>query len=63
MKSYYWTMESWGDAYPPENASEIIDAANEKIDAFIEANPDADEEQIDDYSEKLWDKYCNARDI
>lgn len=60
MKNYYWTLDAWGADYPPENADEIIDAANEKIDAFIEANPDADEEQIAAYSEKLWDKYCNA---
>lgn len=58
MKNYYWSLESWGADYPPENADEIIDAANEKIDAFIAENPDADEDMIAAYSEKLWEEYC-----
>lgn len=62
MKNYYWNIESWGEAYPPENADEIIDAANEKIDAFIAANPDADDSEIFEYSGRLWEDYCQYDD-
>ena len=58
MKNYYWTIESWGDTYPPENADEIISDANEKIDAYIEAHPDADEDEISSYSDSLWELFC-----
>ena len=57
MKNYYWSMESWGDAYPPENADEIITLANAAIDRFIDENGDDD---AADYSNKLWDEYCNG---
>lgn len=62
MKNYYWNLESWGDAYPPENAEEIVSSANEMIDAFIDANPDADDDMICAYSEKLWNGYCVYED-
>lgn len=58
MENAYWTLESWGEAYPPKNANEIIDAANEMIDKFMADNPDADELKIADYRDKLWDYYC-----
>ena len=51
----FWTIESWGDAYPPENADEIIDVANGMIDAYAAAHG---EEAAEAYSEQLWDRYC-----
>jgi len=58
MENAYWTLESWGVDYPPENANEIIDAANEMIDKFMADNPDADELELANYSDTLWDYYC-----
>ena len=55
MKKFYWSMESWGSDYPPENAEEIIDSANELIAAYAETH---DEEETDAYSERLWERYC-----
>lgn len=46
----YWTTESWGDAYPPENADEIIAAANEMIDAGAD-------------SEALWARFCQTDEV
>ena len=58
MKKYYWTLESWGDQDPPENADEIIEIANAAIDRFIDDNPDADDDMIAAFSEQLWNEYC-----
>lgn len=52
---YYWTLESWGGDYPPENADDLIIAANELISAYAEHH---DENEVADYSERLWDHYC-----
>ncbi len=60
MKTYYWSLESWGDAYPPENADDIIEKANAAIDRYIDENPDADDDMISAYSEKLWESYCSG---
>lgn len=54
---YFWSIESWGDAYPPENADEIIDRANELIEAFAESH---DDEETANYSESLWERYCST---
>ena len=54
MKQYHWSLESWGDAYPPENAEEIISTANDMIDAYAEN----DEEAARFYSDLLWEYYC-----
>ena len=58
MEKYYWSLKSWGEENPPENASEIIDMANDAIDRYIRDNPDADEDTICAYSEKLWEEFC-----
>lgn len=58
---YYWNRESWGAETLPDDADEIIETANALIDEFIEGNPDADEREIEWFSEKLWDDYCNGR--
>ena len=52
----YWTLESWGDAYPPENADEIIAAANDMIDAYAENH---DDEATRIYSDDLWEYFCS----
>lgn len=58
MNNYYWTVENWGDEYPPENAERIAEYANELIDDFIDENPGADDDAISNYSARLWDRYC-----
>ena len=55
MKAIFWSLESWGSDYPPENAEEIISAANEMIAAYAKTH---DEDEAAAYSEKLWDRYC-----
>lgn len=55
MKNIYWSMESWGSDYPPENADEIIARANKLIEAYAETH---DEEEVAEYSEMLWGRYC-----
>ena len=56
---YYWTLDSWGSEYPPENADEIIAAANEKILDFAKVGNWNDECEIEAFSEKLWETYCS----
>lgn len=59
---YYWSAESWGAYYPPENESEIVYVANSWIDDYITENdldPITDAEQIKRFSEKLWGEYCS----
>lgn len=58
--NYYWTLESWGDAYPPENADEIIERANDLIEAYAENH---DEEEVSEYSNGLWERYCSTGEI
>ena len=61
MKNYYWSMESWGSDYPPENADEIISKANEMIEAFASDHGD---DETAEYSEKLWERFCmTAEDV
>lgn len=55
MTNAYWTLDSWGDAYPPENAQEIIDRANGLIDEYAEIFGD---DLAAEYSEHLWNTYC-----
>lgn len=56
MPDYYWNLESWGNGYPPENADEIISAANEMIERYAETHSEV---STDNYSEKLWEYYCS----
>lgn len=53
----YWTIESWGADYPPENAEEIISRANALIDAY---SADHDDAETENYSARLWDSYCTT---
>lgn len=46
MKNY-WSAESWGADYPPENWEKIVDEANRLIDA----GADGDE---------LWEQFCRT---
>ena len=64
MKSYFWTIESWGAEYPPENAGEIIDKANELIEAYAAENDNPEDDDIvRNYSDKLWERYCETGNI
>ena len=60
MKDYLWSMESWGSDYPPENADEIIEQANELIEQYA---ADHDEDETAAYSEGLWERYCAEGEI
>ena len=55
MKNYFWTIESWGSDYPPENANEVINMANELIEAYAAEH---DEDETANYSESLWERFC-----
>ena len=55
MKNYFWSLDSWGADYPPENADEVINMANAKIEAYA---TDHDEDETKNYSESLWEAYC-----
>ena len=60
MKTYYWSMESWGADYPPENADEIISKANEMIEAF---SAEHDDDETAAYSEGLWERFCESGEV
>lgn len=60
MKRVYWTIESWGNGYPPENVFDVIDSANNLIDEYARANPDLTADDLHDYSNALWDDFCNT---
>lgn len=55
---HHWTLDGWGDEYPPENAEEIIRNANAEIDAYTALHPDADDDEIAAFSDSIWDAYC-----
>lgn len=57
---YNWSLESWGADYPPENAGDIISAANEKISEYAATHSDEDTRE---YSAMLWDRYCTTGKI
>ena len=60
-RDYYWTLESWGSYYPPDNWEDIVAMANNAIDDFIEdAADDITHEDIKEYSETLWELYCEG---
>ena len=59
MKTY-WTIESFGSSELPENVEEIIEQANELIEAYEEWH-DEDETQL--YSENLWETFCRTGEV
>lgn len=61
MRNFHWSVEDWGSAYPPENADEIIDKANEMIDEFAKTHEDEDDVAV--FCEKLWERYCATEDV
>lgn len=63
MTNHYWTGDSWGSAYPPENWQDLVDAANELIDAYAAENPDASDDELWEYSQKLWETYCSTDSV
>jgi hypothetical protein len=63
MKNIYWTTDSWGSDYAPINADEIISKANELIDQYIAENPDRDEADVQEYSNELWEAFCDSGEL
>ena len=59
----YWSIESWGSDYPPVNADEIITKANEMIDQYSAGHPDYGDEEIREYSESLWETFCQTNEL
>lgn len=59
----YWSIDSWGSDYPPVNADEIISKANEMIDRYSADFPDCREEEIREYSESLWEMFCQTNEL
>lgn len=63
---YYWTLESWGSDYPPENAEEIINAANDLLDEYaktLDADAPGYDDAMQSYSDMLWEDYCRTGEI
>lgn len=60
MSKIYWSVESWGSDYPPENADEIIDKANQMIEAF---SADHVEDETAAFSEWLWEQFCKNGEV
>lgn len=66
MANYYWNENSWSADYPPQNWTDIVDAANSMIDAYIKSenlDPESDTDTIKNYSESLWERYCNGEEF
>lgn len=62
QRTMYWNYDSFGD-YAPTNWEDICNEANQKIDAFIEANPEMDDYDMQTYSERLWEEFCRNNEI
>ena len=60
---YFWDLDGWGSDYPPENAGEIIDRANEKILEAATAHYGERGFDIGDYAAALWEHYCSTGEI
>lgn len=63
MDNYFWSMESWGNDYPPVNADDVIIEANAIIDAYMAENPEADEWEVKEFSGRLWEDFCETGHI
>lgn len=53
----YWSLESWGSDYPPENAEEIIEQANRII---CETEQKIGMGAAARLSNSLWERYCQS---
>ena len=62
-EDYFWTLDSWGSDYPPENADEIIGAANEKITEFVKEYSWKNLWEIEQFRENLWENYCSTGNV
>lgn len=66
MANYYFTAESWGSDYAPENWEEICSAANDLIDQYIaenELDPELDADQIADWSGRLFEAWITNEQL
>lgn len=58
MSNYFWDAESWGMDYPPENWQEIVWAANQEIDTYMqESGLDVYDDDVKNFSENLWESW------
>ena len=57
---WMWAENSFGSGDLPVNWEDICSEANAMIKSFISENPDANEEEIEEYSENLWALYCST---
>lgn len=53
-----WNENSFGSGPIPQNFDEICDVANEMISKFQSENPNATDDDIQNYSDSLWTTYC-----
>lgn len=58
--NYLWTIDSWGSEYPPENADEIINEANDLIVQFAKKRKWNYEYEIERYADQLWERFCST---
>lgn len=62
-EDYFWTAESWGSDYTPENAGEIVERANQKIVEFAQDRKWTYAWEIEEYANRLWESYCTTGNI
>lgn len=62
-EDYFWSAESWGSEYPPENAAEIIEQANAKIVEFAQARRWTYAWEIEEFSSRLWDRFSRTGSV
>ena len=60
MKKDFWTVDSFGAGYIPENYEEIISMANDMIAEYAK---DHNEEEMKNFSETLFERYCMTEEI
>lgn len=57
---YFWDLDGWGSDYPPENADEIIQKANDKIVEWAVAHYWERGADVGEYASQLWEHYCST---
>lgn len=60
MNDYYWTLDSFGSGPLPENAEEIVSRANAMIDKFCDLEPYCGTDEIEIFSDALWEDFCRT---
>lgn len=57
---YFWDLDGWGSDYPPENADEIIQKANDKIVEWAVNHYWERGADVGEYASQLWEHYCST---